>query len=138
MNLEWSKRWFGHVNDGDLDSFLKAYAPDMKFTDVPMDVHADNPEGVRAFLAPFTDPAVGGEHKFYPDNYIGDATGGVMEWAWEGTMGEADLLQLGRSVAGETFKLRGASVLRFNADGQVTEHRDYWDLATMLRSVGAM
>lgn len=137
MNLEWSKNWFGYINDGDMDRFLAPYAADAKFTDVPLGVHGDGPEGVNDFLGAFADPSAG-EHKFYPDNYLGTEAGGVMEWAWEGRMGEADLLQLGYSVAGKRFSLRGVSVLRFNGEGLIAEHRDYWDLATLLRQIGAL
>jgi hypothetical protein len=39
---------------------------------------------------------------------------------------------------GKPFVLRGVSVGRRGADGTVVEHKDYWDLATYLRQVGAV
>jgi hypothetical protein len=36
------------------------------------------------------------------------------------------------ALRGVPIRVRGASVLRFDADGHVTYHRDYWDVAEEL------
>ena len=41
------------------------------------------------------------------------------------------------AATGKPFVLRGVSVGRRGADGTVVEHKDYWDLASYLRQVGA-
>lgn len=137
MDLQWAKTWMGFFNEGDLDRFMDVYAPDVQFRDVPMAVTSDDPEGIRDFLAAFLAPGAG-RHRFLPDTYLGNAKGGVIEWAWEGELGHADLFGLGHSSPGTRFRLRGNSVLRFNEQAEIVEHRDYWDFASVLRQLDAL
>lgn len=138
MNLDWAKTWLNdRFNQKDMEGLLELYSPSVKFEDVPLGVKADGHEGVRGFLGAFFDPKAG-DHKFLPDAYLGDRKGGVVEWTWVATMGEADLFNLGRSTKGKELRVRGNSVFQFDDAGKVIEERDYWDLATALRQLGAL
>ena len=135
MNFEWARTWLEKTfNQGDMEAFGKLYARDVKFEDVPLGVRADDLEGTKSFLSAFTNPDAG-THRFYPEAYLGDASGGVVEWTWEGTMGKLDPFGVGKPVEGKKFRCRGNSVFRFGDDGKIVEERDYWDLATILKQL---
>ena len=138
MNLEWAKNWLENCfNKGNLAALGTLYSPAVRFEDVTLGVKAEGIDGVRGFLGAFVDPSAG-RHQFRPETYVGDARGGVVEWTWEGTLGTRDLFNVGSSAPGKTFRVRGNSVFRFDRDGRVVEERDYWDLATVLRQIGAI
>jgi hypothetical protein len=81
------------------------------------------PEGIRGYaLQAFADEdevAFG----FHEPLVGGDGRAAVEYWAHIGS-------------AGREQTLLGVSVLRFDADGAVLEHRDYWALEDGLRPVG--
>lgn len=136
MNMDWANQWLEQsFNRRDTAALKALYHPNVKFADVPLGVEAEGWDGgLSAFFAGFFDPAAG-THRFVPSAYLGTTTEGVCEWTWHGTMGDADLFQLGRSVKGKTFSVRGNSVFRFDSAGKVIEERDYWCLATVLRQL---
>jgi len=83
--------------------------------------------------------------KFAPDSAIefGDACAcdGLLylQWVWSGTFEGALRLPDGSSVesTGAIFSVDGVAACRYAADGKLLSHRDYWDLSTMLRQIGA-
>lgn len=136
MNMDWAHKWLEKTfNQRDMAGMEALYHPKVKFGDVPLGVDADGWNGgLKDFFAGFFDPA-SGTHQFFPEAYLGNEREGVCEWTWRGTMDDVDLFQLGKSVKGKTFTVRGNSVFRFDAAGKVTEERDYWDLSTVLRQL---
>jgi steroid delta-isomerase-like uncharacterized protein len=138
MNLDWAKRWLEeHFNRQDVAGIRALYADVLRFEDVVFGHKTDTGDGVAEFFSGFFDPA-SGTHRFRPSAYHGDERGGVVEWTWEGTLGETDLFGTGRPMPGKTFRVRGDSILRFDGAGRIVEQHDYWDLATVLRQLGAL
>lgn len=138
MNLDWAKRWLEDgFNRRDVAAIRAIYADVVRFEDVVFGHKTDTGDGVVEFMSGFFDPA-SGTHRFHPQAYVGDARGGVVEWTWDGTCGDADLFNLGRSMAGKSFRVRGNSVFHFDGAGKVVEQHDYWDLATVLRQLDAL
>lgn len=131
MNMEWADRWLEQsFNRQDLEALRALYHPEVRFADVPLHLESNGWEGVSQFLGGFFVPAAG-RHRFIPKAYLGTRSEGVVEWVWEGTMGEQDLFQIGKATPGKTFSVRGNSVFRFGSDGRIVEERDYWDLLTV-------
>jgi len=128
MNMAWAKKWLNdHFNKKDVEGLMKLYAENLVFEDIPLEVKTDK-DGLRGFFGGFLDPGAG-DHKFLPETYEGDEKGGVVEWTWVATMGENDILGVGKPVKGKQLRVRGNSVFRFDAKGLVIEERDYWCLA---------
>ena len=57
-----------------------------------------------------------------------------MEWTW--TADHVDDF-LGMPANGKKTEVRGISYIRLE-NGRIVEERDYWDLATLLRQLGAL
>ena len=135
MNMAWAKRWLlENFNTGNMSGLEQMYHPNVKFADVPLAIDANDWEGVKGFLGGFGAPGAG-KHAFVPDTYLGTEREGVVEWTWTGTMGTLDLFQCGDGFQGKSFKVRGNSVFRFDAQGRIVEERDYWDVSTVLRQI---
>jgi steroid delta-isomerase-like uncharacterized protein len=135
MNMAWAKRWLlENFNPGNMAGLEQMYHPNVKFADVPLGIDADGWAGVKGFLGGFF-VAGAGKHAFVPDAYLGNEREGVVEWTWTGTLDTLDLFQVGDGFQGKTFKVRGNSVFRFDAQGRIVEERDYLDLSTVLRQL---
>jgi hypothetical protein len=101
----WARGWHGH----DAGPILELYAPNATLQSHPF----------REVVAPadYIVPTLGAEAwadcEFLEPIVEGDRA--VVEWRAETRLEE-----------GETEKLAGVSLLRFNADGLVVEQRDFW------------
>ena len=138
MNMNWARRWLDQsFNQRDLEALRKLYHPQVRFADVPLGLNLEGWQPVSEFLGGFFAPAAG-SHPFIPSAYLGSEREGVVEWTWEGVMGELDLFSIGKSTPGKKFSVRGNSVFRFDASGLVTEERDYWDLLTVQNQLRAI
>jgi steroid Delta-isomerase len=110
---------FERLTPADLDRLHQWYAPDALFKDPFNEVR-----GVPAIRAVF-------EHMFAsldaPRFVVHQAVGSGDQWflTWDFLFG------LKRYASG-TQCVRGATHLRFDADGRVVMHRDYWDAAEEL------
>jgi steroid delta-isomerase-like uncharacterized protein len=68
---------------------------------------------------------------FTANAYVGDTSGGVIEWTWQAKhAGEF----LGVAATGKETKVRGVSVLTFRS-GKITSQHDYWDANTVLQQL---
>jgi steroid delta-isomerase-like uncharacterized protein len=84
--------------------------------------------------------------KFAPDSVIkfseACAADGrlYLEWVWGGTFEGALRLPDGSSVkpTGANFSVPGVAACRYAANGKLLNHRDYWDLSTVLKRAGAL
>jgi steroid delta-isomerase-like uncharacterized protein len=133
-------------------SFSKAYS--RAWTSEPVQLlHFFTPDGS------YTDVAMGATYtgrdeigrfhrwmlKFAPDSVIefSDACAAdgrlYLEWVWSGTFEGTLRLPDGSSVesTGANFSVPGVAACRYAANGELLSHRDYWDLSTVLRQVGA-
>ena len=55
---------------------------------------------------------------------------GVLEWVWRG-------VDKGEFKTGKPFSIRGLSIIEVR-DGKISRNRDYYDIATKMRDVGAL
>ena len=116
---------------------LDFFAPDGSYTDVAIDATYNGRDEIARFHRWML--------KFAPDSAIefsnACAAGGrlYLEWVWSGTFDGALRLPDGSSVksTGADFSVDGVAACRYATDGKLLSHRDYWDLNTMLRQLGA-
>ena len=65
-----------------------------------------------------------GEPRFVVTEQLVDGAGAMLVWTFH--------FRLGRWRGGQPMVMHGISHLRFNDDGRVSYHRDYWDTAEEL------
>jgi steroid delta-isomerase-like uncharacterized protein len=112
-------------------------APDGAYTDVAMGVTYNGRDEITRFHRWMLN--------FAPDSDItfSDACAAdgrlYLEWIWSGTFDGALRLPDGSAVqsTGAKFSVPGVAACRYAANGELLSHRDYWDLNTVLRQVGA-
>jgi steroid delta-isomerase-like uncharacterized protein len=116
---------------------LDFFTPDGSYTDVAMGATYNGREEIARFHRWML--------KFAPDSAVefsdACALDGrlYLQWVWSGTFEGALRLPDGSSVesTGANFSVDGVAVCRYAAEGKLRSHRDYWDLGTVLRQVGA-
>lgn len=116
---------------------LDFFAPDGSYTDVAMGATYTGRADITRFHRWML--------KFAPDSVIefsnACAAGGrlYLEWVWSGTFEGALRLPDGSSVQSTraNFSVPGIAACRYAANGELLSHKDYWDLSTLLRQVGA-
>jgi steroid delta-isomerase-like uncharacterized protein len=116
---------------------LDFFTPDGSYTDVTMGATYNGREEIARFHSWML--------KFAPDSVIefSDACAAdrrlYLEWVWSGTFEGALRLPDGSSVQSTAgnFSVPGVAACRYAANGELLIHRDYWDLSTVLRQVGA-
>jgi steroid delta-isomerase-like uncharacterized protein len=114
---------------------LDFFAPDGSYTDVAMGATYTGRDEIGRFHRWML--------KFASDSLIefsdACATDGrlYLEWVWSGTFEGALRLPDGSSVepTGANFSVPGVAACRYAINGELLSHRDYWDLATVLRQV---
>jgi steroid delta-isomerase-like uncharacterized protein len=113
------------------------FAPNGSYTDVAMGATYHGHDEITRFHRWML--------KFAPDSAIEftDACAGggrlYLQWIWSGTFEGSLRLPDGASVeaTGAKFSVPGVAACQYAADGKLLSHRDYWDLGTVLRQVGA-
>jgi steroid delta-isomerase-like uncharacterized protein len=116
---------------------LDFFAAEGTYTDVPMTATYSGREEIARFHRWML--------KFAPDSVItfSDACAAdarlYLRWIWSGTFGGALRLPDGSSVqsTGANFTIPGVAACRYDANGQLRSHCDYWDLNTLLSQIGA-
>ena len=134
MNLEWAKGWLPDFTPAGIEKTMKSMYPTdaVDFEDVTLGHKASTAAGVQAFFTQFAKGKT--RHRFVVTNYVGDAKSGAMEWTWTADH-EEDIL--GVAAKGKQTTVRGISWLKLE-NGKIVAERDYWDLATILRQLGAL
>jgi steroid delta-isomerase-like uncharacterized protein len=116
---------------------LEFFAPGGSYTDVAMGTTYNGREEIAQFhrwmlnFAP--DSAIEFSDTCALDGQL------YLKWLWSGTFEGALRLPDGSSVksTGSNFSVPGVAACRYAPNGQLLSHRDYWDLSTLLRQVGA-
>ena len=111
--LRWKRTWETAWPHKDVESIAVLYAPDARYRALAFREPDVGVQGVREYLRRNFDVEEGVECWFGEPIVDGD----VVAVEWWGTWLES----------GERVTLAGVSVLRFDADGLVTGHRDYWN-----------
>ena len=128
---------YGRVWTSDPVGLLEFFTPDGTYTDVAMSTTYRGPDEIARFHRWML--------KFAPDSVIefseGCAADGrlYLEWVWSGSFHGSLRLPSGKVVqgAGQQFSVPGVAACRYDGDGRLLSHRDYWDLDTTLRQLDA-
>ena len=119
MHVDTLKRYFETLSRESVAQLPRFYAPSARFKDPFNDVQgAEAIERIFRHMFEQVDAP-----RFVVHDAIGDQAQAFMRWDFRFTAP-----RLGR---GEQC-IRGATHFRFDADGRVLEHRDYWDAAEEL------
>lgn len=115
--------WYETLSPATLADLAAYYAADARFKD-PFNEVAGRPAIERIFRHMFEQ--LDGPHFIVTGTYPGDAASpGEAMLRWELRFRHRALGKAEQTIA-------GSSLLRFDAGGQVTLHRDYWDAAEEL------
>ena len=115
-------------NSHDPDKTVTAYTDDVVYEDVPHRIISHGRAELREFVAGCF--ASDGDVKVeLVNSWVHDGHG-VMEWVWRGV----DIEQF---KTGKPFTIRGLSIFEVR-DGKIWRNRDYYDVATQMRDVGAL
>jgi len=115
-----------------LKAFIDFLSPDVRYEDVPTNAVFTGHEGIKDMCR--------AAYAWAPDldhTILTRQTNGSMyafETEWTGTNSKA---MGGLPATGRRFEIRGISVGHVSNDDLVDEHRDYWDLSSFIRQVGA-
>jgi len=115
-------------NSHDPDTVVTAYTEDIVYEDVPHGIICHGRAEVRGTAAEFF--AADGDVKFEVVNSWVHNGHGVLEWVWRG-------VDKGEFKTGKPFSIRGLSIIEVR-DGKISRNRDYYDIATKMRDVGAL
>lgn len=119
MSMDALVRFYETLTPADVARFPEFYADDAYFKDPFNEV-----SGIEAIQNIFSHMFHQvGEPRFVVDERIVSANGAMLVWRFHFRI---------RPWCAEPLTLRGVSHLKFDADGKVNFHRDYWDAAEEL------
>ena len=113
-------RFFEHLSPADVERLDEIYAPDAYFKD-PFNEVRGVPQIAQVFRHMFARLA---QPRFVVREAIADGDQAFLTWDFE--------FQFRGGAPRGPQVVRGATHLRFAADGRVAWHRDYWDAAEEL------
>ncbi|HVK21228.1 MAG TPA: nuclear transport factor 2 family protein [Actinokineospora sp.] len=126
-------RLFDTFNRYDVEAFAACYAEDAVMHDVAIGKtftgRAEIAEFLRVWLAASPDSHI----EIGEPIVAGDRAS--VTWVGTGTL-TGDFAHIPGAVYGSTVNQRAVSVLRFDADGLIVEHFDYYDMFGLLRQMG--
>ncbi|BBZ75122.1 hypothetical protein MANY_04590 [Mycolicibacterium anyangense] len=122
---------YGDAWTTDPELLCEFFAEQGSYTDVAMDATYAGRDGIQRFhrwmlkfspdsLIVFREPAVSDGRAYY-------------EWTWSGSIGGPLRLPGGAYIdaTGRDFSVTGIAACRYDADGKLTSHRDYWDIGLL-------
>jgi ketosteroid isomerase-like protein len=109
----WARTWSRSWPDGDVEAIASLYAEDALYRALVFRVPDRGVAGVRRYLRENFAIEENVECRFGEPIASGDRA--AVEW-WATWIEK-----------GERLTLAGATILRFDADGRVVDHRDYWN-----------
>jgi ketosteroid isomerase-like protein len=111
----WARVWQRAWPAKDVEAITALYADDAQYRALVLREPELGIAGVRAYLERIFDEEDGIECRFGDPVSQGDRA--AVEW-WSSWV-----------EAGQALTMAGVTVLRFDADGMVVDHRDYWNQA---------
>ncbi len=115
MNLDPLIAFYNEFSPESVDRFAEFYSADAYFKD-PFNEVRGIAAIQRIFSHMFKQVA---EPRFVVTERVVDAQGAMLVWEFN--------FRVGLWGRGQAMVMRGVSHLRFDADGKVNYHRDYWD-----------
>lgn len=120
----------------DPDGLLDFFAPEGTYTDVALDGTYHGHQGITRFhrymLKFASDSVIDFGETYASDGHM------LSHWVWSGTFNGPLRLRSGKLIdaSGSHFSATGVAVCKYDADGKLTSHEDFWDLATVLDQLG--
>lgn len=111
--------FFEGMTEGDIARIPDVFAPDARFKDPFSDIRGHE-KLQRLFAAMLRDVR---DYRLSVDAHVRDGDTGWLKWTMSGHV---------RSLGAERWVVTGVSIVRFNEQGQVLEHIDYWDAASQM------
>jgi steroid delta-isomerase-like uncharacterized protein len=122
---------FALQNAHEADALAALHAPDSVFQDIPLQAFPNGHEEMKTLWRDTW--ASLSNFRMDPDFIIADETGGAASFTMSGThTGDFP----GYPATGNTFSLKGASVIRI-VDGKVVEWIDYWSTGDLEQQLQA-
>ena len=113
-------RWFENLSPENVSEFSRFYAADAEFKD-PFNEVRGTPAIERIFAHMFTQVA---EPRFVVGSRFSGDDGVILLWDFH--------FRTKPPLPPKPMTARGATHLRFNTEGKIILHRDYWDAAEEL------
>src|SRR5579859_5035211 len=141
---DFTQRFLDAMNSHDAARLAACYAEDATHEDLALGVFYEGRNAIKASIE---------EAEKYSNEYqftsVSQQTNGdryAIEWEVAGTTtGEAGGLlatdtgeMVGGAAAGTPYRVRGVSVGRIDADGNIKENRDYYNIADYLAQIGTL
>ncbi|MCP3810924.1 nuclear transport factor 2 family protein [Mycobacteriaceae bacterium Msp059] len=127
---------YGRAWSEDPELLCMFFASEGAYTDVAMGGTYVGRQGIQRFhrwmlkfspdsLIEFSQPAVQDDRAYY-------------EWTWSGSINGPLRLPSGDQVdaSGREFSVTGIAACRFDQNGKLTSHRDYWDVGLLVEQLG--
>ncbi len=108
--------FFEGMTLADIARIPDVFAPDARFKDPFSDLRGHD-SLKRLFTAMLRDVR---DYRLVVDEHVSSGDTGWLRWTMSGHV---------RPLGAEKWIVTGVSIIRFNDQGQVTEHLDYWDAA---------
>lgn len=109
----WKETWQRSWPRGDIDSIVRLYAPSATYRALAFRKPDQGIDGVRRYLRENFDAETDVQCRFGEPMVAGDRA--AVQW-WASWVED-----------GETISMAGVTLLRFDEDGLVIDHRDYWN-----------
>lgn len=120
-------------NAHDIDRVVSLYSPDFEETDVALAEPQRGREAIRRtlrrYLLAFPDLAITADDVVAQDDCV------ALVWT---LTGHHRGILLNIPATGRAVRVRGVSIMNFNAAGQITRLQRIWDLAGLLRAIGLL
>lgn len=128
---------YGRAWTEDPEGLCAFFAEDGVYTDVAMEGTYVGREGIQRFHRWML--------KFSPDSHIVFTAPAVQdgrayyEWTWSGSINGPLRLPGGDQIdaTGHKFAVDGIAACRFDQNGKLTSHRDYWDVGLLVKQLHA-
>lgn len=127
---------YGEVwSSGNADLLASFFSEDGRYVESSYSHSYDGREQVKRFSRFMH--AFSRDLKIEFSNHCGDASGFALEWVWTGiATGPIRIEGVTYPASNKPYEIPGVAICRANDRGQITYHRDYYDLLTLMRQLG--
>ena len=123
-----AQKWIDGWNATSPDALIGAFTPDATYEDVAFGLKKTGSAELRELHQHFH-ASVGGMYVKLVGSHVSGARG-TIEWLFGGK-------DIGMFKTGKPFEVRGVSLVEVRG-GRISSDRDYYDVATIMKQVGAL
>ena len=133
MDRAFFDNYLGAWNTHDSAAVARYMADDAIYEDVALGRVMHGPSEIASFVEEATTSS--SDFRFEVVSLFTAGNDYANEWVMLGTN---DREGRGVPATGRSFRVRGASIRRLNANGRIVENRDYYNLAELLTQLGML